>query len=126
MRSGPVKQADPAAFFCLCRLLPAGDIALSGRGRARRGSDPCADGDYGAVLVCGAGAVDCVYRAAAGKPAVGAGRIALAVNSNKRDLYTKKIAATLLPDIRFVEVLGEGNGFPRKPQPDGALPTNVL
>ena len=47
--------------------------------------------------------------------------IALAVNSNKRDLYTKKIAATLLPDIRFVEVLGEGNGFPRKPQPDGAL-----
>lgn len=47
--------------------------------------------------------------------------IALAVNSNKRDLYTKKIAATLLPDIRFVEVLGEGNGFPRKPKPDGAL-----
>lgn len=47
--------------------------------------------------------------------------IALAVNSNKRDLYTKKLIATLLPGIEFVEVLGEGNGFPRKPEPDGAL-----
>ena len=47
--------------------------------------------------------------------------IALAVNSNKRDLYTKRLIATLLPDIEFVEVLGEGNGFPRKPKPDGAL-----
>lgn len=47
--------------------------------------------------------------------------IALAVNSNKRDLYTKKLVATLLPKIEFIEILGEGNGFPRKPKPDGAL-----
>lgn len=50
----------------------------------------------------------------------GAG-IRLAVNSNKRDLYTKKLIAKLFPDITFTEVLGEGNGFPRKPKPDGAL-----
>lgn len=47
--------------------------------------------------------------------------VSLAVNSNKRDLYTKKLIATLLPDIEFVEILGEGGGFPRKPKPDGAL-----
>lgn len=47
--------------------------------------------------------------------------IRLAVNSNKRDLYTKQLIARLFPGISFVEVLGEGNGFPRKPKPDGAL-----
>lgn len=47
--------------------------------------------------------------------------IPAAVNSNKRDLYTKALIAKLFPHIRFTEVLGEGNGFPRKPKPDGAL-----
>lgn len=47
--------------------------------------------------------------------------IPIAVNSNKRDLYTKKLIAKLFPDITFAEVLGEGNGYPRKPKPDGAL-----
>ncbi|MCI8401622.1 MAG: HAD family hydrolase [Lachnospiraceae bacterium] len=47
--------------------------------------------------------------------------ILLAVNSNKRDLYTKKLITAHFPLIRFVEVLGEGGDFPRKPKPDGAL-----
>ncbi len=47
--------------------------------------------------------------------------IAVAVNSNKRDLYTKKLIAAHFPAISFVSVTGEGCGFPRKPQPDAAL-----
>ena len=47
--------------------------------------------------------------------------IAVAVNSNKRDLYTKKLIAAHFPAISFTSVTGEGCGFPRKPQPDAAL-----
>ena len=47
--------------------------------------------------------------------------IAVAVNSNKRDLYTKKLIAAHFPGISFTAVTGEGCGFPRKPQPDAAL-----
>lgn len=47
--------------------------------------------------------------------------IPVAVNSNKRDLYTKKLIAKHFPGIPFVDVIGEGAAFPRKPKPDGAL-----
>ena len=47
--------------------------------------------------------------------------ISVAVNSNKRDPYTKALIAKHFPGIPFVDVIGEGADFPRKPKPDGAL-----
>ena len=47
--------------------------------------------------------------------------IPVAVNSNKRDQYTKALIAKNFPGIPFVDVIGEGADFPRKPKPDGAL-----
>lgn len=47
--------------------------------------------------------------------------IPVAVNSNKRDSYTKQLIAKNFPGIPFVDVVGEGGSFPRKPKPDGAL-----
>ncbi len=47
--------------------------------------------------------------------------LSLCVNSNKRDEYTKALIAKSFPDVPFVEVLGETDRFPRKPQPDAAL-----
>lgn len=46
--------------------------------------------------------------------------IPVAVNSNKRDQYTKALIAKHFPGIPFVDVIGEGADFPRKPKPDGA------
>lgn len=45
----------------------------------------------------------------------------LAVFSNKDELLTQKIVAQLLNDIPFVKVMGARPGFPRKPDPAGAL-----
>ena len=47
--------------------------------------------------------------------------IPVAVNSNKRHLYSEKLVRRSFPDIPFVEIIGEGCGYPRKPQPDAAL-----
>ncbi len=47
--------------------------------------------------------------------------ILLCVNSNKKDAYTKALIKKSFPHISFVEVLGETDRFPRKPQPDAAL-----
>ena len=47
--------------------------------------------------------------------------IPVAVNSNKRDQYTKSLIAKNFPGIPFADVIGEGAAFPRKPKPDGAL-----
>lgn len=44
----------------------------------------------------------------------------MAVYSNKHDSCTKRIVATLFPNI-FDTVLGGGTRFPHKPAPDGAL-----
>ena len=53
--------------------------------------------------------------------ALHAAGIPVAVNSNKRDQYTKALIAKNFPGIPFVDVIGEGADFPRKPKPDGAL-----
>lgn len=47
--------------------------------------------------------------------------IPVAVNTNKRDPYSKALIAKNFPGIPFVDVVGEGANFPRKPKPDGAL-----
>ncbi len=47
--------------------------------------------------------------------------VPVAVNSNKRHLYTEKLVRSAFPAVSFVEIIGEGCGFPRKPQPDAAL-----
>ena len=47
--------------------------------------------------------------------------VPVAVNSNKRDQYTKALIAKHFPGIPFVDVIGEGADFPRKPKPDAAL-----
>ena len=44
----------------------------------------------------------------------------MAVYSNKHDPCTKRIVATLFPNV-FDAVLGGGTEFPHKPMPDGAL-----
>lgn len=46
-----------------------------------------------------------------------AGRVPLAVWSNKPHSFTVAMVAGLLPDIPFAVVLGEREGFPRKPDP---------
>ena len=45
----------------------------------------------------------------------------LAVLSNKIHEFTVIMTRTLFPDIRFVMVLGQKDGFPHKPHPAGAL-----
>lgn len=47
--------------------------------------------------------------------------IKLAVNSNKRDDYTKSLIDKYFTHIPFVQVLGERPGIPRKPDPSAAL-----
>lgn len=47
--------------------------------------------------------------------------IKIAVNSNKRDDYTKALMQTLFSDIDFIEVLGQKEGIDPKPAPDGAI-----
>ena len=47
--------------------------------------------------------------------------IKMAVNSNKRDNYTKSLIDKYFTHIPFVQVLGERPGIPRKPDPSAAL-----
>ena len=47
--------------------------------------------------------------------------IPVAVNSNKRHLYTEKLIKSAFPSIPFAEIIGEGCGYPRKPEPAAAL-----
>ena len=47
--------------------------------------------------------------------------IKMAVFSNKAEPLTRKIVSNLLPDIRFVRVMGARSGLPKKPDPAGAL-----
>ena len=50
----------------------------------------------------------------------GAG-IKIAVNSNKRDDYTKNLIYRNFPDLEWVEVLGGKAEIPKKPNPAGAI-----
>ena len=47
--------------------------------------------------------------------------ILLAVNSNKRDAYTKELIKKNFPGILFTDVIGEEEGVPKKPDPSAAL-----
>ena len=46
--------------------------------------------------------------------------VMIAVNSNKRDDYTKALIKQLFGDVNFIEVVGQREGVPSKPSPDGA------
>jgi len=48
-------------------------------------------------------------------------QLALAVFSNKPDIFCRKMTDFLLPEIHFAEVLGQREGTPVKPDPTGAL-----
>jgi phosphoglycolate phosphatase len=48
-------------------------------------------------------------------------KVRLSVFSNKADELTQIIVRKLLPDVRFEMVIGAGKGFPKKPDPAGAL-----
>ncbi len=48
-------------------------------------------------------------------------QIGIAVFSNKPDIYCKKITDHVFPGIHFARVLGQRQGVPVKPAPDGAL-----
>ena len=47
--------------------------------------------------------------------------IKFAVNSNKKDKYTKALIKEKFPNHFFVDVIGEQEGRPRKPDPQAAL-----
>lgn len=47
--------------------------------------------------------------------------ILLAVNSNKKDEYAKRLVQHIFPQISFVDVLGMKEGIPGKPDPSNAL-----
>lgn len=47
--------------------------------------------------------------------------IKLAVNSNKKDNMTKSLMENIFPEINFVDVLGERENTPNKPDPHSAL-----
>lgn len=47
--------------------------------------------------------------------------IMIGVNSNKRDDYTHSLIKHLFSDITFKKVVGQIDGVPAKPAPDGAL-----
>lgn len=53
--------------------------------------------------------------------ALAARGVPLSVLSNKPHEPTQRLIATLFPDVRFVEVVGERPGRPRKPDPAVAL-----
>ncbi len=48
-------------------------------------------------------------------------KIIMAVNSNKRDDYTKNLISIHFPNISFIECIGERSGFPKKPDPTSGL-----
>lgn len=45
----------------------------------------------------------------------------MAVNTNKRTDYAKKLIELHFGTDTFIKVLGEGMGYPKKPSPEGAL-----
>lgn len=47
--------------------------------------------------------------------------VKMAVNTNKRDDYAKMLIYLHFGEDTFLEVLGEGRGFQKKPEADGAL-----
>ena len=47
--------------------------------------------------------------------------IKMAVNTNKRADYAQKLIELHFGADTFIKVLGEGMGYPKKPEPDGAL-----
>lgn len=47
--------------------------------------------------------------------------IKMTVNTNKRDDYAKKLIYLHFGEDIFLEVLGEGRAFSKKPEPEGAL-----
>jgi phosphoglycolate phosphatase len=47
--------------------------------------------------------------------------VKLAVLSNKREEFTRELVRRLLPGVPFLEVRGEREGTPRKPDPTSAL-----
>lgn len=47
--------------------------------------------------------------------------VKIAVNSNKRDDYTKNLISRNFPDLEWVEVLGGKADMPKKPDPAGAI-----
>ncbi|GMT97978.1 HAD family hydrolase [Corallococcus caeni] len=53
--------------------------------------------------------------------ALAADGVRLGVLSNKSDDFVKRLAARLLPGVRFTAVYGERPGIPRKPDPTAAL-----
>ena len=48
-------------------------------------------------------------------------RVPLAVLSNKGEAFTRPIVASLFPNVPFVDVRGDREGVPRKPDPGAAL-----
>jgi phosphoglycolate phosphatase len=48
-------------------------------------------------------------------------QVKMAVLSNKPDDFTQRCVSELLPDWTFAMVLGQRDGFPKKPDPTGAL-----
>ena len=48
-------------------------------------------------------------------------QVKMAVLANKPDDFTQRCVAELLPDWKFAMVLGQREGFPKKPDPAGAL-----
>ncbi|HEY4543005.1 MAG TPA: HAD family hydrolase [Tissierellaceae bacterium] len=47
--------------------------------------------------------------------------ILLAVNTNKKEEYSIEILAKLFPTINFISIVGQGDRFNIKPNPEGAL-----
>ncbi len=47
--------------------------------------------------------------------------VQMGVNSNKKTEYTEALVRKLLPDIHFTGVIGEQDGYSRKPDPGAAL-----
>lgn len=47
--------------------------------------------------------------------------VKIAVNSNKKDFFTKEIIKKCFPDITFVDVIGDREGISKKPDPFSAL-----
>lgn len=47
--------------------------------------------------------------------------VALCVNSNKPDAFTKAIISKLFPDVNFACVFGARDGIPKKPDPQSEL-----
>ena len=52
--------------------------------------------------------------------------IKIAVNSNKKNIYTENLMKKIFPNINFVATIGERNNIPNKPDPTTALEITKL